>query len=142
MAKILVVDDQPYIGQLLSAELEDEGYSVESVKDAKLLSKHLDDDQPDLVLLDLYLKGFKGWSILHNIKEKNPDLPVLIFTAYDTFAEDPRLSKADGYVIKSLDGLDELKEKIAEVIGRNAVPGRINGTALAESGFSPLSDYQ
>ena len=119
MTNILVVDDQPYIGEIFSEELADEGYRVESVSDAESIWKYLADYHPDLVLLDLYLNGFEGWKILNDIKEKEPHLPVLIFTAYDSFAEDPRLGSADGYLIKSLTVLDELKEKITGVIGRN-----------------------
>jgi DNA-binding NtrC family response regulator len=43
-------------------------------------------------------------------------LPVFIFTAYDSFVEDPRLSQADGYMVKSFIALDKLKEKVAEIL--------------------------
>ena len=78
----------------------------------------LRDSRPDLVLLDLYLDGFEGLDLLQDIKSRYPDLPVLIVTAYDSYMDDPRLAKADGYVIKSFAGLDKLKQKIAEVLGR------------------------
>lgn len=54
-------------------------------------------------------------TLFHEIKRQAPDLPVIIFTAYDSYREDPRLTQADGYVIKSMI-LDELKAKIADVI--------------------------
>jgi DNA-binding NarL/FixJ family response regulator len=57
---------------------------------------------------------------LHNIKKKDPHLPVIIYTAYDSYREDPRLSEADGYLIKSI-ALDELKNKIANVLSRKLV---------------------
>jgi DNA-binding NarL/FixJ family response regulator len=57
---------------------------------------------------------------LHNIKKKDPHLPVIIYTAYDSYREDPRLSEADGYVIKSI-ALDELKNKIANVLSQKLV---------------------
>ena len=42
-------------------------------------------------------------------------------TAYDSFVDDPRVSQADGYLIKSFVALDELKQKIADVLERKTV---------------------
>ena len=117
MANILIVDDQSYVRQLLSEELANEGYRVASVGDAESIWGYLRDSPPDVVLLDLYLDGFEGWEVLSDIKRKDPDLPVLIVTAYDSFTDDPRLSQAAGYVIKSFASFAELKEKIAEILG-------------------------
>ena len=117
MSKILIIDDQPHLRELLSEELEDEGYGVESIGGAESLTRYLRDFKPDLVLLDLYLKGFEGWDVLHDIKSRYPHLPVLIVTAYDSYVDDPRVSEADGYVIKSFIALDDLKQKIAHILG-------------------------
>ena len=88
MANILVVDDQPCVRELISEELAQEGHRVSSVSDAKLIWQHLTDSRPDLVLLDIYLDGCTRWDLLRDIKNRDPDLPVFIFTAYDGFAED------------------------------------------------------
>ncbi len=117
MANILIVDDQACIRQLLSEELADEGYRVTGVGDAESARAHLKASPPDLVLLDLYLDGPHGWDVLRDVKRQDPCLPVIIVTAYDSFMDDPRLSEADGYVIKSV-CLDELKRKIADVLNR------------------------
>jgi len=117
MARILIVDDQPCVRELLSEELISEGYRVATAGDVESVRGHLRFSQPDLVLLDLYLDGPDGIGVLHDIKGQNPNLPVIIFTAYDSYVDDPRLSQADGYVIKSID-LDELKGKIADVLRR------------------------
>lgn len=117
MPNILIVDDQPCVQQLLSEELIREGYRVASVGDAKSLKEHLIFSQPDLVLLDLYLDGPEGFGLLEDIKRQYPRLPVIIVTAYDTYREDPRLSHADGYVVKNI-CFDELKLKIARVLGQ------------------------
>ena len=116
MANILIVDDQPHLQELFLQELTDEGYSVASVSDAESVRGYLTDSKPDLVLLDLYLNGFEGWDVLRDIKNKYPHLPVLIVTAYDSYVDDPRVSQADGYIIKSFVALDRLKQKIAEVL--------------------------
>ena len=116
MAKILIIDDQPYVRELLSEELTDEGHRVTSAGDAKSALKRLKASSPDLVVLDLYLEGANGFGVLHRIKKQHPGLPVVIFTAYDSYVDDPRLSQADGYAIKSPD-LRPLKEKIANLLG-------------------------
>lgn len=116
MASILIIDDQPHLQELFSEELMDEGHRVVTVPDAESVNGYLRDSKPDLVLLDLYLNGFKGWDLLRDIKSKYPHLPVLIVTAYDSYLDDPRLSQADGYIIKSFVAFDELKQKIEEVL--------------------------
>jgi len=116
MAKILIIDDQPYVRELLSEELTDEGHRVASAGDANSALKRLKASNPDLVVLDLYLEGANGFGVLHDIKKQHPGLPVVIFTAYDSYVDDPRLSQADGYAIKSPD-LRPLKEKIANLLG-------------------------
>jgi DNA-binding NtrC family response regulator len=116
MANILIVDDQPHLQELFSEELVDEGHRAVSVSDAESVKGHLKDSKPDLVLLDLYLNGFEGWNLLHDIKCKYPNLPVLIVTAYDSYVDDPRVSQADGYIIKDFTALNGLKEKIVELL--------------------------
>lgn len=118
MASILIVDDQPYLQELFAQELVDEGYSVVSVADIESAKRSLKDGNPDLVLLDLYLSGFEGLNLLDEIKHKKPHLPVLIVTAYDSYMHDPRVSKADEYVVKSFSHLEDLKRKIIDVLGQ------------------------
>jgi CheY-like chemotaxis protein len=127
MINILVVDDQPHLQELISLELMDEGYKIHSVTDAESVNEYLENSVPDLVLLDLYLDGFLGWDVLNDIKSKYPHLPVIIVTAYDNYTGDPRLSKADGYIIKNFDVIERLKEKVADLV--NSMVGD-NGSAF------------
>ena len=112
----MVVDDQAYVREFLSEELGQEGYSVASAGDAESIWRFLEASKPDLVLLDLCLEGFQGWDLLKGLKQKEPDLPVLILTAYDTYADDPKASQADGYVVKSFVALDRLKYEISAIL--------------------------
>ena len=131
MANILVVDDQPCVRELLSVELAQVGHQVSSISDTKFIWEHLTDSRPDLVLLDIYLDGCTRWDLLRDIKNRDPDLPVLIFTAYDGLAEDPRLSQADGYVIKSFVALASLKQKVAEILKCNTANHKAHDTKMA-----------
>ena len=135
MANILVVDDQPCVRELLSAELAQVGHQVSSISDTKFIWQHLTDSRPDLVLLDIYLNGCTRWDLLRDIKNRYPDLPVLIFTAYDGLAEDPRLSQADGYVIKSFIALALLKQKVAEILEWNTANNKAHDTKMAERAY-------
>lgn len=122
MAKILIVDDQPCVRELLSEELAHEGYQVHSVGHLDLVREQLLSSLPDLVLLELYVDGSAAFGLLENVKRQYPHLPVIIVTAHDGYKEDPRLSRADGYIIKRLRFWDELKEKIADVLRQRRSP--------------------
>jgi two-component system response regulator (stage 0 sporulation protein F) len=115
MPKILIVDDQTCIQELIAENLLLEGYEVATAGDPGSAKVHLYRSPPDLVLLDLFLDGPEGFRLFQNIKRQYSHLPVIILTAYDSYREDARLSKADGYVVKSTD-FDELKKKIDEVL--------------------------
>jgi DNA-binding NtrC family response regulator len=116
MGQILIVDDQECVRQLLRAELTLAGYQVTGVDGAQTAREYLLSSRPELVLLDLYLDGPQGFGLLADIKARYPDVPVVILTAYDGFRDDPRLSKADAYFIKSFD-FDSLKRAIAKMLG-------------------------
>ena len=116
MASILIVDDQAQLRELLAQELMDEGYTVTGVSDAKEAKGYVENFKPDVVLLDLYLRGFEGWNVLNEIKHTDPHLPVIIVTAYDSYIDDPRVSQADGYVVKDFAHFEELKRKIADIL--------------------------
>lgn len=117
MAEILIVDDQKCVRQLLGAELTLAGYHVTGADGAETAKACLSSSRPELVLLDLYLDGPQGFGLLDDIKARYPDIPVIVLTAYDGFRDDPRLSKADGYFIKSFD-FDNLKRTIAAILGQ------------------------
>ena len=92
-----------------------EGYIVEVVGDADQAERHVKTFRPDVVVLDLFLGEPDGWEVLRRIKTDVPFVPVIIFTAYDSFKDDPRLKKADGYIIKSTN-FTELKTCIAKTL--------------------------
>jgi two-component system response regulator GlrR len=122
MAKILIIDQQPCVRELLSEELILESYQVHSVGHPDSVREDLLFSPPDLVLLGLYLDGSSAFALLDNIKRQHPNLPVIIVTAHDGYREDPRLSRADGFIIKRIRFWDELKQKIAGVLGQRQSP--------------------
>jgi DNA-binding NtrC family response regulator len=115
MARLLIVDDERDIRYLYAAELEDEGYEVETAgngADAAELLKH---HQFDLVVLDIQMKGESGLQLLQKIVKERTDLPVILCTAFSCYKEDFSSWLADGYVVKSSD-ISELKNEVARVL--------------------------
>lgn len=85
MAKeILIVDDERDIRSLTAEILQDEGFETREAKDSTSALDAVQDRQPGLVLLDIWLQGSKldGIGILKEIKSQYPDLPVLIMSGH------------------------------------------------------------
>ena len=119
MSKILIVDDEEHIRFLYSEELSEAGYEVITADSGNMLLERIDDEKPDLVVLDIKMVDYNGLDLLQDIRNKFADLPVILCTAYDTFKEDMKSIAADFYVIKSFD-LTELKTKIKIALDRAA----------------------
>ena len=121
MAKILIVDDEEHIRFLYSEELTEAGYQVITAESGHELLDRIDQEKPDLVVLDIKMVDYNGLDLLQDIRNKYYDLPVVLCTAYDTFKEDMKSIAADYYVIKSFD-LTELKTKIAIALEAGTKP--------------------
>lgn len=113
--KILVVDDEAHIRMLYTEELTEEGYEVITADGGLNLLERIENEKPDLVVLDIKMVDYNGLDILQDIRNKFYDLPVILCSAYDTFKDDMKSIAADHYVIKSFD-LSELKTKISELL--------------------------
>ncbi len=118
MAKILIVDDEEHIRFLYSEELTEAGYEVITAENGYKLVEKIEDEKPDLVVLDIKMIDYNGLDLLQDIRNKFYNLPVVLCTAYDTFKEDMKSIAADFYVIKSFD-LTELKSKISMALEAN-----------------------
>ena len=118
MAKILIVDDEEHIRFLYSEELTEAGYEVITAENGYQLLEKIEDEKPDLVVLDIKMIDYNGLDLLQDIRNKFYNLPVVLCTAYDTFKEDMKSIAADFYVIKSFD-LTELKSKISMALEAN-----------------------
>jgi len=117
MSRLLVVDDEQDICRLFAAELEDEGYQVETAGSAAAAADLLTSREFDLVVLDIQMPGESGLQTLQEIVRDKPDLPVILCTAYSCYKDDFSSWLADGYVVKSSD-TSELKSEIARVLDK------------------------
>lgn len=112
--KILIVDDEKNILKLYQAELEDEGYTIATANSGKEALEIFEKEDPDLVTLDVLMPDIDGIQVLRQIKEKKPDLPVIMLTAYD-YRDDFSVWVSDAYIVKSSD-LTNLKATIKQII--------------------------
>jgi DNA-binding NtrC family response regulator len=83
-ASILVIDDEAAIRESLEVLLTLEGYTVRMANDGEQGLRALEVENFDLMLLDLALPGQSGLELLPQIKERQPELPVIMITAYGT----------------------------------------------------------
>jgi DNA-binding response OmpR family regulator len=111
--KILVVEDETAIADFVQRGLEAEGYAVACAGDGLEGEKQALEDNVDLVVLDLMLPGRDGMSVLGNIRESKPTLPVIVLTARDSVED--KVTGLDGgatdYVTKPF-SFDELTARI------------------------------
>ncbi len=113
--KILVVDDEPNIRDLLREELEEEGYIVDVAENGeKAIEKYFSGDY-DLIVLDIEMPGMNGLEVAGLIRERKKDAKILILTAYSHYKYDLSSWAADEYVVKSID-FTELKEKVKKLL--------------------------
>ena len=112
LGKILVVDDDKNICELLRLYLEKEGYSVILAHDGEEALLKFDTLHPELILLDIMLPGLDGWQVCREIRKKS-QVPIIMLTAKgETFDKVLGLELgADDYVVKPFD----TKEIIARV---------------------------
>jgi two-component system response regulator (stage 0 sporulation protein F) len=80
--KLLIVDDQNGIRMLLSEVFSNEGYQTFQAYNGNSAIEIVKQDVPDLVLLDMKIPGMDGVEILKHIKKINPDIKVIMMTAY------------------------------------------------------------
>ena len=104
-AKILVVDDEEAVRDSLSGWFAEDGYQVESAGDAKEALKKLQNHQFDLAFLDIKLPGMDGMELHQRIKETDPNLTVVMITAYASVETAVQALKAGAfdYITKPFD---------------------------------------
>ncbi|NMO97918.1 response regulator [Paenibacillus lemnae] len=80
--KVLIVDDQNGIRILLMEVFSSEGYETFQAANGRIALDIVRNHVPDLVLLDMKIPGMDGLEILKHIKQMNPDIKVIMMTAY------------------------------------------------------------
>jgi two-component system, chemotaxis family, chemotaxis protein CheY len=109
--RILVVDDDPDIREVVSLTLEDEGYEVQSAGNGAIAMEHLQTWRPDVILLDMRMPVMDGWEFATRYRQTpGPHAPIVVITAAHDAAERAAQISADGAVAKPFNVDDLLKE--------------------------------
>ncbi|ATU07850.1 response regulator transcription factor [Methanohalophilus portucalensis] len=116
--KVLVVDDEAHLRDLLQNLLELNDISTSCASSGEECLLMLESSLPDLVLLDVMMPGMDGWEVFHRIKEKYEHLPVVLLTARNHDFDKMMgldILKADDYITKPFDN-DELVECVCSLL--------------------------
>jgi len=127
MNKVLIVEDEPDILEMVRYNLTQAGFEVEAVENGELVQKMVQEDRPDLVILDLMLPGIDGLEVCKRLKQDadTREIPILMLTARKE--EIDRIVGlelgADDYVVKPFSPR-ELVLRIRAILRRNVGTGK------------------
>ena len=114
-ATILVVDDEESIRRLYQFELMDEGYNVILAADGQEALQKVEQENPDLVILDIRMPKVDGIEFLDRFTRTGKKLPIIINSAYTDYRMDLTTWAAETYMVKSSD-LSELKAEVKKLL--------------------------
>lgn len=121
MRKILIVEDDKFLRELISRKLVREQYEVVDAIDGESCLKIIKEEKPDLVLLDLILPGIDGFGVLTKLKDDplTASVPVIILSNLgqrEDIERGLKLGAAD-YLVKAHFTPNEIIEKIKQALG-------------------------
>ncbi|SER04065.1 DNA-binding response regulator, OmpR family, contains REC and winged-helix (wHTH) domain [Lachnospiraceae bacterium NE2001] len=129
--KILIVDDDENIAELISLYLEKEQYDTETAHDGEEALKLIEVYNPDLILLDLMLPGIDGYEVCQQVR-KTRDIPIIMLSAKgEVFDKVLGLKMgADDYMVKPFDA-NELIARVSAVLRRSG-PSKSEEPAVSD----------
>lgn len=119
-ASMLIVDDEPFIRQILARIVSREGYQVRQACDGHDALDRLSDASCDIVISDIKMPNMDGIALLSEIKSRYPEISVILITAYagEYSVQDALQAGADAFIAKPFKNV-EIAETLREVLQKN-----------------------
>ena len=118
MRRILIVDDEPSVRDVMATVLLDAGYSVQTAADGHIALQIIDAAPPDLIITDVMMPHLDGWALLDHAHQRNPSLPVILMSAGDWIRGRRPLSIPDHAVFLAKPfAVEELLELVGRLTG-------------------------
>jgi CheY-like chemotaxis protein len=118
--KILWVEDDKLIGNILEKKLLNSGFNLYHATEGNDALKYLDGNIPDVIILDLLLPGMSGFDILQKIRTdmRLKKIPVIILSNFNkpSDIEKAKILGAQKYLVKAAISLDQIVEEVKELI--------------------------
>jgi CheY-like chemotaxis protein len=115
--RVLVVDDEAAILRIIGTSLRLMGYDVISTGSGKDALKLSETENPDIMLLDIFMPGMDGLEVLGTLR-KTSKIPVIVFSAHSSSREDALRLGADDFVSKPFTP-EQMAKKISAVLEKN-----------------------
>jgi two-component system OmpR family response regulator len=135
--RVLVVDDEPNLADLLTMALRYEGWELRTAHDGLSAVRIAREFKPDAVVLDVMLPDLNGLEVLRRLRDHAPDLPVLFLTAKD--AVEDRIAGltagGDDYVTKPF-SLEEVVARVRGLMRRTSIAASRGGSVLTVGDLS------
>jgi DNA-binding response OmpR family regulator len=119
MSKIMIVDDDPNVRELVSVLLQNHGFETCEAIDGRDAMQKITNDNPDLVIIDIMMPNMDGFELCRNLRRYYENMPVLMLTAKGELASKVKAFGlgADDYLTKPFEG-DELILRIQALLRR------------------------
>ncbi len=116
--RILVVDDDPFVAEMLAVILDADGYEVETAESGEdALTKFAAAPDTGLVISDMNMPGMTGLELIGRIRASRPGIPAILLTGSDDVAPG---EEVDEYLLKDEDLQDTISLSVERVLERHA----------------------
>ena len=118
--KIFVADDDDDILDVIEMILKTEGYTISTTKNANDIFAYIEENLPDLILLDIWMSGIDGREICERLKQNNATqhIPILFISANSNIVEITNDYAADGYIPKPFE-MAVLLKRVKDILNRD-----------------------
>lgn len=139
--KILYVEDEPFLGRIVKESLESRDFEVAMVTDGQQALSVFERDRPDICVLDVMLPSKDGYAIAKEIKQVNPNVPIIFVTAKNQTEDVLKGFEVGGndYLRKPF-SMEELIVRVTNLLNLSQKSGKAlpENITLGKFEFSPL----